>query len=93
MDESKHNPGIYGGSRVGYIEHEVENHLRQLRRVATGAPVAPPVPTPEHLRIITVAEAARRVGVSRVHLWRMEKAGKFPSRVRLIDAPVSTDAE
>jgi hypothetical protein len=28
MADDKQNPGVYGGSRVGYLEHEVENWLR-----------------------------------------------------------------
>lgn len=88
----KHNPGVYGGSRVGFLEHEVENWIRQRVRVANGEPVATPVPAPEYLRIIPVKEVERRVGFSRVHIWRLERKGKFPSRVRLIDAGVADDA-
>jgi predicted DNA-binding transcriptional regulator AlpA len=88
----EHNPGIYGGSRVGFLEHEVENWIRQRVRVNSGEPVAEPVPAPECMRIIPVKEVERRVGFSRVHLWRLERAGKFPSRVKLIDAPGFSDA-
>ena len=86
MSEKQHNPGVYGGSRVGFLEHEVENWIRQRVRVAGGQAVAEQVPPPDFLRIIPVKEVERRVGFSRVHIWRLEKAGKFPSRVRLIDA-------
>jgi predicted DNA-binding transcriptional regulator AlpA len=82
----KYIPGVYGGSRVGYLEHEVENWLRERVRVASGQPVAAPMPPPEFLKIIPVKEVERRVGVSRVCLWRWERDGKFPSRIRLIDA-------
>jgi predicted DNA-binding transcriptional regulator AlpA len=77
---------VYGGSRVGFLEHEVENWIRRRVRVTSADQVAAPVPVPEHLRIIPVKEAERRTGFSRVHLWRLEKQGKFPSRVRLIEA-------
>ncbi len=87
-----HNPGVYGGSRVGFLEHEVENWILQRVRVAGGEPVGEPVPAPEYLRIIPVKEVERRVGFSRVHLWRLERQGKFPSRVRLIDAGVADAA-
>jgi predicted DNA-binding transcriptional regulator AlpA len=74
----------FGGSRVGYIEHEVENFIRSRLRAAGGAAGAP-MPPPVHMRIISVKETERRVGFSRVHLWRLEKSGRFPSRVRLND--------
>ena len=32
MADDKQNPGVYGGSRVGYLEHEVENSLRERVR-------------------------------------------------------------
>jgi predicted DNA-binding transcriptional regulator AlpA len=86
------NPGTYGGSRVGFIEHEIDSWIRRRVRVSNGEPVAEPVPASEFLRIISVQEVVRRVGFSRVHIWRLEKQGKFPSRVRLIDAPMADDA-
>jgi predicted DNA-binding transcriptional regulator AlpA len=73
---------VYGGSRVGYLEHEVEGFIRSRLRAAGGAAAAP-LPPPAHTRIISVKETERRVGFSRVHLWRLEKDGKFPGRVRL----------
>jgi predicted DNA-binding transcriptional regulator AlpA len=81
------NIGMFGGSRVGYIEHEVENWLRDRVRAASGRPVAATAPEPSHLSIITVAEACRRTGLSRMSLWRLEQANRFPERVRLVDAP------
>jgi predicted DNA-binding transcriptional regulator AlpA len=77
--------GVYGGSRVGYLEHEIENWLRERVRVASGQPVAAPMPPPDFLKVITVKEVERRIGVSRVCLWRWERDGKFPSRIRLTD--------
>jgi predicted DNA-binding transcriptional regulator AlpA len=82
--------GVYGGSRVGYLEHEVENWLRERVRVASGQPVAAPMPPPDFLKVITVKEVERRVGVSRVCLWRWERDGRFPSRIRLTD-PVESE--
>ena len=87
MAEDKHSPGSYGGSRVGFLEYEVENWLRERVRVSSGQQVGAPMPAPDFLKIITVKEVERRVGVSRVCLWRWERDGKFPSRIRLMDAP------
>ena len=75
--------GVYGGSRVGYFEHEVSNWLRTRVRANTGEAAAEALPMPEHPRIISVREAEERTGFSRVHLWRLEQAGRFPQRVRL----------
>jgi predicted DNA-binding transcriptional regulator AlpA len=84
-DDKQNYSGVYGGSRVGYLEHEVENWLRERVRVASGQPVAAPMPPPDFLKVITVKEVERRVGVSRVCLWRWERDGKFPSRIKLIE--------
>jgi predicted DNA-binding transcriptional regulator AlpA len=78
--------GVYGGSRVGYFEHEVSNWLRARARANTGEPAAPALPMPDHPKIISVREAEDRTGFSRVHLWRLEQAGRFPQRVRLGEA-------
>jgi len=92
MTEKQHNPGgPYGGSRVGHLEHEVENWIRRRVRVGSADQVAAPVPVPGHLRIIPVKETERRTGFTRVHLWRLEKQGRFPGRVRLTD-PLSAPA-
>jgi predicted DNA-binding transcriptional regulator AlpA len=89
----KHNPGVYGGTRVGFLEHEVENWIRQRVRISNGEPAGAPVLPPEYWRIIPVKEVERRVGFTRVHIWRLEKQGKFPSRVRLIDAGTADAAD
>ena len=35
------------------------------------------------LRLIRLPEVRSRVGYSPMHLWRLEKAGRFPRRVKL----------
>ena len=35
------------------------------------------------MQILRKDEVAERVGYSAMHLWRLEKAGKFPRRVQL----------
>jgi predicted DNA-binding transcriptional regulator AlpA len=78
--------GVFGGSRVGFLEHEIANWIRARVRADTGEPVGTPLPEPENLRIISVNETASRVGFSRVQIWRLEKQGRFPRRVRVLDA-------
>jgi predicted DNA-binding transcriptional regulator AlpA len=82
---------IYGSARVAYLEHEVENWIRSRVRADTGERVAAPVTSPplEQMRFITVAETVRRIGFTREHLWRLEKAGKFPRRVRVGTEPAT----
>jgi len=78
----------YGNSRVGYFEHEVSNWIRGRVRQSTGEPAAPPLPMPDTPRIITVREAQQRTGLSRMQLWRLEKRGQFPQRVRMTPDPI-----
>ena len=40
-------------------------------------------PVPAQPVIISKREAARRTGMSAVHLWRLEQRGEFPGRVLL----------
>jgi hypothetical protein len=42
----------------------------------------PPEDVPEHPVLIRRKEVERRTGFSHVHIWRLEKIGKFPRRVR-----------
>jgi prophage regulatory protein len=41
---------------------------------------------PQQRVIIRHPEVERRTGYSRCQIWRLEKVGKFPARVRLSDA-------
>lgn len=84
-EKLNHPGGAYGGSRIGFLDHEVENWIRQRVRVNSGEVVAAPVAVPDPLCLIPVREVERRTGFTRVHIWRLEKQGKFPSRVRLAD--------
>ena len=87
-EASHHNPGRFGdGSAVGFLEHEVDAWVRSRIR-AGGGPAMPPLPVPDHPTIISVREVCRRVGYSRIHVWRLERQNRFPRRVRLAgDAP------
>jgi predicted DNA-binding transcriptional regulator AlpA len=77
-----HNSGCFGGSSVGFFEHEVANWIRSRLRAGAG-PAMPPLPTPDCPTIISVAEVCRRTGFSRIHVWRLEQQGRFPRRIRL----------
>ena len=35
------------------------------------------------MRVLRAPEVVRRVGYSRMHLWRLERNGLFPKRVQL----------
>ena len=82
----KSSAGVYGGAHVRYLEHEITNWIRG--KIGTA-----PIPEPEHPRFITVREVEDRTGFSRVHLWRLERQGRFPRRVRLSEAGRAADAE
>ena len=41
------------------------------------------MPTTEHHKFLRLPEVLMRVPYSRSHLWRMERDGKFPKRVKL----------
>jgi hypothetical protein len=41
-----------------------------------------PEPVPPQPVLIKRKEVERRTGFSHVHIWRLEKIGKFPRRVR-----------
>jgi predicted DNA-binding transcriptional regulator AlpA len=85
MNEGKRSRGVFGGSRVAFYEHEISNWIRGRVRANTGEPAAAPLPVPDHPRLLTVREVEERVGFNRIHIWRLEREGRFPSRVRVTD--------
>jgi predicted DNA-binding transcriptional regulator AlpA len=90
MSSSK--PGRFGGGRVGFYEHEIDDWIRRRIRVKDGQPALPPATVPAKPTIIPVKEVERRIGVSRVCIWRWEQQGTFPSRIRLDDPGVGVPA-
>jgi prophage regulatory protein len=44
-------------------------------------------------RIIRRAELQRRVPFSMVHIWRLERQGKFPTRIKLGENSVGWDED
>jgi predicted DNA-binding transcriptional regulator AlpA len=83
MKQHKSPGGVFGGSRVAFFEHEISTWIRARVRANTGEPAAAPLPVPDHPRLLTVREVEERVGFSRIHIWRLERDGRFPSRVRV----------
>ena len=84
MSENKPINGVYGGSRVFFLEHEVSNWI--WKKVRGRDSNIDPLPVPDHPRLLTVKEVEERVGFTRVHIWRLESEGRFPRRIRLEDA-------
>lgn len=39
----------------------------------------------EDVRVLSQQEVIHRVGIGRVTIWRLEKEGNFPLRIRLTD--------
>jgi predicted DNA-binding transcriptional regulator AlpA len=66
---------------VGWIEEDVNAWIRSRIR---GVPWVQG-PMPRYPTIIRKQELLRRVGLSHVRIWQLEKEGKFPKRVRLTD--------
>jgi predicted DNA-binding transcriptional regulator AlpA len=69
------------GKRAFWPEHQVDHWIRC--RIRGVDPAAIPPEEPDHPRLIPQREVLRRVGLSRVTIWRLEQKGSFPSRVRL----------
>ena len=88
---SNYKPGRFGGGRVGFFEHEIDDWIRRRIRVKDGKPALASAPVPARPTIISVKEVERRIGVSRVCIWRWEQKGNFPARIRL-NGPEATSA-
>jgi predicted DNA-binding transcriptional regulator AlpA len=91
MNQVKRNGRFGGVSAVRYFEHEVDHWIKSRIRSNTGRPAAPPPQMPAHPRLIRKKEVENRVGISGVHIWRLEQKGAFPARV-LLDSPTAEAA-
>ena len=71
---------FHDGKRAFWPEHQIDHWIHC--RIRGADPTAVPVEEPEHPRLIPQREVLRRVGLSRVTVWRLEKNGAFPARIR-----------
>jgi predicted DNA-binding transcriptional regulator AlpA len=67
---------------VAWVEEDVDDWIKCKIR---GVPWSPGG-IPEHPTLIRKAEVCRRVGLSHVTIWQMERQGRFPARVPLMGA-------
>jgi predicted DNA-binding transcriptional regulator AlpA len=79
-----HGTGHQGafGPPCGWIEGQVAQWIKD--RIRGGASMAPTLADTEPTRLIRWAEVHKRTGLSRTAVWRLERDGKFPRRVRLM---------
>ena len=66
---------------VGWIESQVDEWVHARIRGEEWTPG----PVPPHPSIIRKAQVFRRTGPSHVSIWKMERAGRFPRRIRLTE--------
>ena len=76
-----------GRGVVVYVEDQIDEFLRCCVK---GVPYTQPDDLPERPRFIRKKEAIRRVGLSYVTMWSMERQGRFPRRFHI--APGGVDA-
>jgi prophage regulatory protein len=60
----------------------------ERRHERAGPPAGVVGSPPNGLRILRTKEVCRRCGLSRATIWRLERAGKFPTRRHLTDCLV-----
>jgi predicted DNA-binding transcriptional regulator AlpA len=73
---------------VGWCEEHVNDWI--VARIK-GQPWVPG-PLPKFPTVIRKRELVRRVGLSHVRIWQLEREGKFPRRFPLTDRPGASDA-
>jgi predicted DNA-binding transcriptional regulator AlpA len=83
----KPNP-LHTTTPVAWVEEEVNAWIRSRIK---GVPYQPP-PLPERPVLIRKAEVLRRTGLSHPWIWKLEKQGNFPTRVRLGVRPTVAEA-
>jgi predicted DNA-binding transcriptional regulator AlpA len=72
----------------GWIEEAVNDWIHARIK---GQPWVPRE-MPRYPAIIRRQELLRRVGLSHVRIWQLEREGKFPARIRLTDRAEVADA-
>jgi predicted DNA-binding transcriptional regulator AlpA len=81
--------GVFGGSPCGWDDRLVTDWILNRIRRSNNATPRPESDTPP--RIIRWAEVHTRTGLSRTAIWRLERDGKFPPRIRLFDDATAGD--
>ena len=76
-------------ARVFYCEQHIDEWTRAQIK---GVPWNPNPVSPEQPNFIPKREMLRRVGLSFVTVWKMEKEGRFPKRYRLTSKMEVADA-
>ena len=71
--------GLARRTAVGWVEEEVNRWVRCRIKNELWTPG----PIPQFPTIIRKNELMRRIGLSHVRIWQLEKENKFPRRVRL----------
>jgi predicted DNA-binding transcriptional regulator AlpA len=75
-----HPKNAHTSSPALWIEQQVDDWIRATIKRQRWVPVMPDKPS-----FVRKAEVLRRVGLSNVSLWLMEKRGEFPQRLHLED--------
>ena len=78
----------WGKSPIAWEEAQVDEFIR--RRIK--GQKYKPVPLSDHPTLIRKPEVLRRTGLSYVSIWKLERDGQFPRRVRLLPGRVAEAA-
>jgi len=73
-------PLPHDGLRAYWPEHKIDHWI--WARIRGIDPMSAPAEEPVHPRLIPQREVLRRVGLSRVTVWRLEQQGRFQPRIR-----------
>jgi len=77
-----------GSAPVGWCQEQVDEWVRAKIKGRQWAPS----PMPLYPTIIRKPELLRRVGLSHVTIWKLEREGKFPRRFPLVERGEAADA-
>jgi predicted DNA-binding transcriptional regulator AlpA len=72
----------WGKSPIAWEEAQIDEFIR--RRIKGQS--YKPIPLSDHPTLIRKPEVLRRTGLSYASVWKLERDGKFPRRVRIVPA-------